>query len=406
VSGDVIVTVTLNAALHVAYSTGEAALLAPTSPPEDVTPISRPGYRAGGRGVTVARVLRSFGHDVLAAGLAGGASGELIIQDLAQSGVPTAFTLIRGESRRFFRFAGPDTPIQQYAEPGPYITTEELGRFAADYRRLLAGAAAVVLCGSLPDGLPADTYGSLVTYAAEAGVPVILDAGGEELKHAVGHGPDLVVAESSAVEPGTGGFGADLIRLGAGAAAVAAGGRVHVVTADGEWTARLEADAGASSAPARGALVAGLVPGQLLGWSWPDRLRHALALAAGPDEREARGHVDLAAYERLLEAVRVEPSAPGYFKELLSDHSECARVWIRLTNSPPNLGPVDFQTPSWNGFAVNSTSRVMFSAITTSKWSASCTTGEFCSGVPLPRPSWRWASPPPRSRRRRTPRSR
>jgi tagatose 6-phosphate kinase len=277
--------------------------------------------------VTVARVLRAFGHDVLAAGLAGGATGELIIQDLAKSGVPTAFTLIRGESRRFFRFAGaePGGPVLRFSEPGPYITTEELGRFAADYRRLLAGAAAVVLCGSLPDGLPADTYGSLVTYAAEAGVPVILDAGGEELKHAVGHGPDLVVAESSAAEPGAGApdtaaLGAALIRLGAGAAAVAAGGQVHAVTAAGEWTARLEAaDADASYPPARGALVAGLVPGQLLGWSWPDRLRHALALAAGgagpwtraPGGPEERDRVDLAVYERLLDAVRIEPPRRG-----------------------------------------------------------------------------------------------
>ena len=110
-------------------------------------------------------------------------------------------------------------PALRFSEPGPYITTEELGRFAADYRRLLAGAAAVVLCGSLPDGLPADTYGSLVTYAAEAGVPVILDAGGEELRHAVGHAPDLVVAESNAADAGTGGSGAALIRLGAAAAA-------------------------------------------------------------------------------------------------------------------------------------------------------------------------------------------
>jgi tagatose 6-phosphate kinase len=319
VSGDVIVTVTLNAALHVAYATGKAAA-------GDVTPISRPGYRAGGRGVTVARLLHSFGHDVLAAGLAGGASGELIIQDLARSGVPTAFTLIRGESRRFFRFSDPDSVGQamRFSEPGPYITTEELGRFAADYRRLLAGAAAVVLCGSLPDGLPADTYGSLVTYAAEAGVPVILDAGGEELRHALGHGPDLVVAESNAADAGTGGSGAALIRLGAAAAAVAAGGQVHAVTADGEWTARLEPADAAGPDPvgalARGALVAGLVPGQLLGWSWPDRLRHALALAAGgagpwtswtraPGEADERDRVDLAAYERLLDTVRVEPPA-------------------------------------------------------------------------------------------------
>src|SRR5580704_9585832 len=310
-SGDVIVTVTLNAALHVDYMTGDLAA-------EGIKSVSRPSYRAGGRGVTVARVLRAFGHDVLASGLAGGASGELIREDLAKSGVPTAFTLIRGESRRFLRFADPAGAVTRFAEPGPYITTEELGRFAADYRRLMTGAAAVVLCGSLPDGLPADTYGSLVTYAAEAGVPVILDAGGEELKQAVGHGPDLVVAESSAAEPGSGGFGAALIRLGAAAAAVAASGQVHAVTPDSEWTARLEATddegAGAGFPLARGALVAGLVPGQLLGWSWPDRLRHALALAAGgagawtrvPGGPEDRDHVDLAAYERLLDAVRVE----------------------------------------------------------------------------------------------------
>jgi fructose-1-phosphate kinase PfkB-like protein len=335
VSGDVIVTVTLNAALHVAYEVLAPGGTIPPRPPQLMgwpappcppAPISRPGYRAGGRGVTVARLLHSFGHDVLAAGLAGGASGELITQDLARSGVPTAFTLIRGESRRFFMFSDPDPggPALRFSEPGPYITTEELGRFAADYRRLLAGAAAVVLCGSLPDGLPADTYGSLVTYAAEAGVPVILDAGGEELRHALGHGPDLVVAESNAADAGTGGSGAALIRLGAAAAAVAAGGQVHAVTADGEWTARLEPADAAGPDPvgalARGALVAGLVPGQLLGWSWPDRLRHALALAAGgagpwtswtraPGEADERDRVDLAAYERLLDTVRVEPPA-------------------------------------------------------------------------------------------------
>jgi fructose-1-phosphate kinase PfkB-like protein len=310
-SGDVIVTITLNAALHVAYT---ASGLDSDPAAEGIVPVSRPAYRAGGRGVTVARVLRAFGHDVLAAGLAGGASGELIVQDLARSGVPTAFTLIRGESRRFFRFSDPDPagPVQRFSEPGPYITTEELGRFAADYRRLMTGAAAVVLCGSLPDSLDADTYGSLVTYAVEAGVPVVLDAGGEELKYAVGHGPDLVVADSSRAEADPRELAADLVRRGAGAAAVAAGGVVRAVTAGGEWTARVSgSDPGYASA--RGALVAGLVPGQLLGWSWPDRLRHALALAAGgagtwtrePGDAVERDRVDLAAYERLLDTVRI-----------------------------------------------------------------------------------------------------
>src|ERR1700721_2663480 len=121
--GDVIVIVTLNPAVHVSYAGGDPA-------PDGVRPIQRPSYRAGGRGATAARLLRAFGHDVLAAGLAGGGSGELVRGDLAQAG--------------------------GFGEPGPYITTEELGRLAADYRSLLTGAAAVVLCGSLPEGLPAE----------------------------------------------------------------------------------------------------------------------------------------------------------------------------------------------------------------------------------------------------------
>jgi tagatose 6-phosphate kinase len=306
-AGDVIVTVTLNAPLHVAYT---AEGLVPGAP-GTVNLVSRPRYRAGGRGATVARLLRAFGHDVLAAGFAGGSSGELIREDLVRSGVPTAFTQIRGESRRLLRLAAREDPaaVLRFAERSPYITTEELGRFAADYRRLLAEAAAVVLCGSLPDGLPPDTYGSLVTYAAEAGVPAIVDAGGEELKHAVSHGPDLVVAQTSSPDPE---LGPDLIRLGAGAAAVLTGQVVRAVTATEEWAAWL-APPDPAAPPSRGALVAGLVPGQLVGWSWPDRLRHALALAAGgtADGSDVRDHVDLAAYERLLEAVTVGRSAPS-----------------------------------------------------------------------------------------------
>jgi tagatose 6-phosphate kinase len=317
-SGDVIVTVTLNAALYVSYTAdGLAADGA-------VTPVSRPRYQAGGRGVTVARVLQEFGHEVLAAGLAGGVAGELIGQDLARAGVPAAFTQIRGESRRIFRFEG-SSGVVRYGEPGPYITTEELGRFAADYRRLLASAAAVVLSGSLPDGLPPDMYASLVRYAAEAGVPAILDAGGEELLLAARNRPDLVVAEARDADAGQA-----LLRQGAVAAAVISGDTVRAVTRSAEWTARAFAPAVTPAAAAststvslitpaapptpvlldRGALVAGLVPGELLGWSWPDRLRHAVALAAaltGTGPGEPAGEVDPRVYESLLDRVSVTP---------------------------------------------------------------------------------------------------
>lgn len=273
----VIITVTLNAALEVWYAAGELSWSEPNE-------VSRARYRASGRGVAVARVLQTFGHDVLAAGLAGGTAGELIRADLARSGVEAEFTLIGRESRRVFSVTEGDTGrVLRLREPGPYVTTEELGRFAADYRRLLADATAVVLCGSLPAGLPAEIYGSLVSYAAAAGVPAVLDAGGEELLHGARRRPDLVIPDTSEAKAVS----------GAPAVAIMEDGGVRVLAGGEEWRATLPGAASLS----RGAVVAGLVPGLLLDWSWPDRIRNAVALgaAAGPS-----GEVDLAAYERTL----------------------------------------------------------------------------------------------------------
>jgi tagatose 6-phosphate kinase len=290
----VIVTVTLNPVLDVCYQTQQVRIGTRNE-------VSRVTYQAGGRGLAVARVLHTFGHEVVAAGLAGGAAGEMIRAELSKAGVPTHFTWISGESRRLLEVAPePASPVSassptSFSEPAPYITTEELGRLAADYRTLMADASAAVLCGSLPDGLPAETYGSLASYAAEAGVPVILDAGGSALWHGVRRAPALVITEQG-LDPGL------LVAGGARAVAVRCGHRVRVVTAEQEWRAWLEP--GTAGSP--DALVAGLVPGITLGWSWPDMLRHAVALAAAA---RPAGDVDLEAYEALVPEVIIDP--PG-----------------------------------------------------------------------------------------------
>ena len=362
-------TVTLNTALNVSYEAAGVTW-------DGVNAVSAPRHEAGGRGVMVARVLHTFGHDVVAAGLAGGATGEMIRADLATSGIPAEFTWTGTESRRIIQLA--DTASGRTAlfrEAGPYITTEELGRFAADYRRLMRDATAAVLCGSLPAGLPTEIYATLATYAADAGVPVVVDAGGPELRFAVARRPALAVADPLP-DPEA------LIAAGAGAVVVSSGDELLAVTPEGRWQAGLVPDEGLPGAPpgrgapgtaqpspaaaqpapaaarprpdpraaaagpaARGALVAGLVPGVLLGWSWPDQLRHAMALsasAARPAVPRTAGSgpagiggiagvgpgpgvpgrspaspaasstaaqpapVDLAAYERLVSQVRVE----------------------------------------------------------------------------------------------------
>jgi tagatose 6-phosphate kinase len=306
----VIVTVTLDPALHVQYQAERIAWGGSNQ-------VRRVRHRAGGRGLAVARVLHTFGHDVMAAGLAGGTAGELLRSELAAAGVATQFTRIAMESRRVVEVRdGSRQDATTFSEPAPYITTEELGRLAADYRALLDGASAAVLCGGLPSGLPAETYASLASYAAEAGVPVVLDAGGEVLRHALGRRPALAIPEDGeSADP------AAAVAAGASAAAVLSGGEVQVATGDGRWLAQLARPLGpgelgrpaSGPCPAeawpsgwRDALVAGFVPGIVLGWSWPESLVHAVAMAtaAGQD-----GEIDLVRYESQLAAVRVREAA-------------------------------------------------------------------------------------------------
>ncbi len=287
-----IVTVTLNPTLRVEYDAERVV-------PGRLNRVRRVGYRAGGRGLAVARHLQTFGHDVVAAGLAGGSAGELIRAELARAGVATQFTRISAESRRVVSVAdGSDGRVTGFAEPAPYITTEELGRLAVDYLALLDGATAVVLCGSLPAGMPEEIYGSFISYAAGAGVPVILEAGGSALRRAAARGPALVLPDEA---------GNDLGELPGGPAAIVSvsDGGVRALTPAGAWTARrrdTSGPAGLDGDVARDALVAGFVPGIVLGWSWPDMLRHAVALAASV---LPSGDADLAAYELMLAEVAV-----------------------------------------------------------------------------------------------------
>ena len=288
-----ILSVTLNPALHVDYAGRKVRL-------GDDNPVSRVRHRAGGRGLAVARLLHTFGHEVTAAGLAGGSAGELIRAELARAGVATRFTRIAAETRRLVRIADTDTGTTTvFREPAPYITTEELGRLAADYRSLLDGATAVVLCGSLPAGLPPDIYGSLTSYAVGVGVPVVLEAGGAELRYGATRGPAVVIPVP--------GDEADLETAGTSALVCATDLGLRALTQDGEWEAAVSKSA-AAPVVSRDGLVAGFVPGTVLGWSWPDMLRHALALASSvsPD-----GDVDLDAYELVLSGVTVTGPRPA-----------------------------------------------------------------------------------------------
>ncbi|MEU0674968.1 1-phosphofructokinase family hexose kinase [Streptomyces sp. NPDC006172] len=298
-----ILTVTLNTALDVTYRV-------PALRPHSAHRVTQMTERPGGRGLNVARVLAALGHETTVTGFAGGATGRAVRERL--TGVTDALVPISGSTRRTIAVVDARTgDTTRLAEPGPLITPAEWTAFLQAYEELLAGADAVALCGSLPPGVPVGAYAGLVRLARAAGVPVLLDTGGEPLRRAVAARPDLIAPTGDELAELTGSqeplrATQDARRRGARSVVASLGAHGLVAaTPEGHWRAvppdRPRGDITGASA----FVTAGLLSGLAERLCWPQTLTRAVALSAAKVLTPVACEFDPAAYENLLGQVAV-----------------------------------------------------------------------------------------------------
>ncbi|MFI6792867.1 1-phosphofructokinase family hexose kinase [Nonomuraea sp. NPDC050383] len=300
-----ILTVTINAALDVTYQVPEVDWAG-------VNRVQTVHRRAGGKGVNVARVLRGLGQEVLVTGLAGGPVGRAVEADLEAAGLPHALVPIAAESRTTLAVTGGPGGAALFNEPGPEVSAAELREFGRVYASLLERADAVVLSGSLPRGVPAGTYATLAALAAEHGVPAIVDADGEALRHAPAGRPTIVKPNvhelARAVPPHDHPVeGAEHLRArGAESVVVSLGEEgVYAVTPEGTFRARMPYRVEGNPTGAGDSLVAGLALGLVEGAAWPERLRTAAALGAAAVAAPVAGDFDRDVYARTRPLIEI-----------------------------------------------------------------------------------------------------
>ena len=181
-----IITVTLNAAIDKSLAVPNFRLGRRHRTVEQRT-------MAGGKGVNIARTLKSLGQPVIATGFAGGATGTRIVEQLTEESILNDFVRIREESRTNTSVLDPTTGEQtEINERGPSVTEHEIELFRDKLLYLARGAAIVVFAGSLPRGVEPDVYASLIRDLERSEVTTVVDADGEPLRHAVRAEPDLV----------------------------------------------------------------------------------------------------------------------------------------------------------------------------------------------------------------------
>jgi 6-phosphofructokinase 2 len=175
-----IVTLTLNPAIDEA---SEAEAVRPTRKIR----VSAQRYDPGGGGINVARVMGEMGRSALSVFLAGGATGPVLEALLAERGLETRPVRIDGATRVSHSVYERSTGQEyRFVPEGPEITPGEWQACldaldALDFDYLVAS-------GSLPRGLPPDSYAEVARRAHRRGARFVLDTSGEALRAAVGAG--------------------------------------------------------------------------------------------------------------------------------------------------------------------------------------------------------------------------
>lgn len=200
----------------------------------------------GGKGVNVARALKTLGRPVIATGLAGGRTGTQIIEQLTAEGMLNDFVRIRDESRASMAVIDPtngqQTEINEY---GPQVQPEELEILLSKVRYLSQGADIFVLAGSLPRNVPSDHYATLVAELRRHKVVTALDAAGQVMREALPAEPSIVSPNMFEAEEIVGHEFADEDDMAEGAEAITGmgAGGVLIHHEDG-CIARLRAEVG------------------------------------------------------------------------------------------------------------------------------------------------------------------
>jgi 1-phosphofructokinase family hexose kinase len=285
----------------------------------------------GGKGVNVARVLKTLGAPVIATGLAGGATGTRLVDQLTQLSVLSDFVRIRDESRTNTAVIDPTTGEQtEINERGPAVSAQELELFCDKLLYLARGASMCVFAGSLPRDVDVGVYAGLIRELKRMGVVTVVDTEGDPLRRAVRAEPHVISPNVLEAEELVGHeFNEEEDHCIAVREMVELGAREAIMTApDGCFAQMLPAEPGGASRLYRlrvkpgavepratvgsgDAFLAGFVAARYNDLDTEQCLMHGVACGAQSTELLGAGLIDPGQVDRLLGAIEVERPALG-----------------------------------------------------------------------------------------------
>jgi 1-phosphofructokinase family hexose kinase len=188
-----IVTLTVNPAIDRNFTADHLVF-------EDRAYILATSESAGGRGINASQVIHSFGGATAAIVPSGGKAGARFEKMLEGCGFAVHIVRVESEIRTNLTISDKTGLTVKLNELGPPIADDEIERLETMVGRKLKGASWLLICGSLPPGVPPALYSRLIAVAREHKVKTLLDTDGEPLREGVEAGPTVVAPNQQEAE--------------------------------------------------------------------------------------------------------------------------------------------------------------------------------------------------------------
>jgi len=180
-----IITITLNPAVDRTLSTAEFQR-------GRINRVESAIVDVGGKGINVSKALRCLGRESIACGFIAGTNGRFVKDSLASLGIRHDFVEVCGQTRVNIKIVEPDGTHTDINEPGFPVSEQDTSRLLNKIKTFLKPSNLFVISGSTPPGMPLPAYGEICRLITGAGVPLIVDADGPRLHHALSSHPDFV----------------------------------------------------------------------------------------------------------------------------------------------------------------------------------------------------------------------
>lgn len=316
-----IATVTLNPALDQAVHVDHFR-------PNAVNYAQTMQFEAGGKGINVASFLADAGFIPSVTGFLGHDNAETFEQFFASKQIDDRFVRIPGRTRIDIKIV--DEINQQTTDinmPGLLPPPEAINLLSQTIEDLTASCDWFVLAGTLPPGMPATTYETLIRQLKAHDKQVVLDTSRDALREGVKAGPTIVKPNLDELRQLTGQALVDEKAIELAARQLLEHGIQLIVISMGEQGAMfVDATTTVIAVPpqvavkstvgAGDAMVAGLLVGQIQGFSLPDSARLATAFSLGTITRTG-SHLptveELRAYVQQVTINSRSAIAPGAF---------------------------------------------------------------------------------------------